>query len=133
MALWRASPSRKVTSRGTLSLLGPKRLQLVRQIVPTVSRVAALQHPGVYSARTMQDMLNDSKAGALGVELLVFQAKSPDQFDGAFAAMHDAHVGAALILPSPMFYAQYRRLFEAATRQRRQRFITFEKPWRSVV
>jgi len=114
-----SKPGGNVTGNTFLApSLGPKRLQLLREIVPTVSKIAALQHPGVYSERTMQDMLNDSKAAAraLGVELLVFQAKAPDQFDGAFAAMRDAHVGASIIFPSPMFYAQYRRLVDAAGR-----------------
>jgi len=28
-------------------------------VIPQVSRVAALQHPGVYSERTMQNMLKE--------------------------------------------------------------------------
>ena len=77
--------------------------------MPTVSRIAALQHPGVYSERTMQNMLNDTKATAktLSIELLVFEAKVPDQFDGAFAAMRDAHVAASIIFPSPMLRLIY--------------------------
>ena len=114
-----AKPGGNVTGNTFLApSLGPKRLQLLREIVPAVSRIAALQHPGVYSERTMQDMLNETKAAAraLGVELLIFEAKAPEQFDSAFAAMREAHVGASIIFPSPMFYAQYRRLVEAAAR-----------------
>ena len=35
----------------------PKNLQLLKEVVPQISRVAVLQHPGVYSERTMQNML----------------------------------------------------------------------------
>ena len=114
-----AKPGGNITGNTFLApSLGPKRLQLLKEIVPAASRIGALEHPGVYSERTMQQMLSDTKAAAkaLHTELLVFEAKSPEQFDPAFAAMHDAHVGAAMILPSPMFYVQYRRLVEAATR-----------------
>jgi putative ABC transport system substrate-binding protein len=44
------------------------------------------------------------------------EAKSPDRFDGAFTAMRDAHVGASIVFPSPMFYVQYRRPVDAAAR-----------------
>jgi len=114
-----AKPGGNVTGNTFLApSLGPKRLQLLREIAPTVSRIGALQHPGVYSERTMHDMLNDTKAAArtLGVELLVFEAKASEQFDGVFAAMREAHVGASIVFPSPMFYAQYRRLVAAASR-----------------
>ena len=36
--------------------LDPKNLQLLKEVVPQISRVAVLQH-GVYSERTMQNML----------------------------------------------------------------------------
>jgi len=73
--------------------LGPKRLQLLREVIPQVSRVAALQHPSVYSERTMQDMLKELErtAASSGVELQVVGAKSPNDFDKAFAGMSKAH------------------------------------------
>ena len=42
----------------------PKRLGLLKEVVPDASRVAVLWHPGVYSDRTMGDMLNETKAAA---------------------------------------------------------------------
>ena len=43
------------------TFLGPelclRNLQLLKEVVPQISRVAVLQHPGVYSERTMQNML----------------------------------------------------------------------------
>jgi len=114
-----AKPGGNVTGNTFLAPhLGPKRLQLLREVVPNVSRVAALEHPGVYSERTMQEMLKDTEAAArtIGVELQVFEAKTADQFDDAFGAMARAHVGGLIVFPSPMFYAQYRRLVGSATR-----------------
>ena len=55
-----ARPGSNVTGNTLLGPeLGPKRLQLLREVIPQVSRVAALQHPGVYSERTMQNMLKE--------------------------------------------------------------------------
>src|SRR5438132_1776306 len=58
-----ARPGGNVTGNTFLGPeLGPKRLQLLREVVPGVPRVAVLQHPGVYSERTMRDMLTEMEA-----------------------------------------------------------------------
>ena len=51
--------------------LVPKRLELLKQVVPRASRVAVLWHPGIYSERTMRDMLQETEgaARAVGVQL----------------------------------------------------------------
>src|SRR5262249_41632608 len=72
--------------------LGPKNLQLLKEVLPEVSRVAVLQHPAVYSERTMQSMLAelDRAAKASAVELKVFSASGPKDFDDVFRAIVDA-------------------------------------------
>ena len=111
-----ARPGRNVTGNTFLGPeLGPKRLQLLREVVPEVIRMAVLQHPGVYSERTMRNMLTemDEAAQASGVELQIINSSRPDAFDGAFEAMVNARVSALIILPSPMFYVNYRRLVDS--------------------
>lgn len=100
--------------------LMPKRVQLLREIVPGTNRMAALVHPGVYSEETMRNMRAgiEEAAKASGVELQIFSAGSPNDFDGAFAAIVAAQPGALIILPSPMFYVNYRRLVELAASNR---------------
>ena len=100
--------------------LGPKRLQLLREIVPAVTRLAALQHPGVYSGHTMQTMLTELEETSrrMGIQLHLFSASSPDGFAAAFDAMVKERVEALTILPSPMFYVNYRRLVDLATSRR---------------
>jgi putative ABC transport system substrate-binding protein len=51
--------------------LAPKRLALLKEALPFVSRIAALFHPGAYSERTMTDMAKETEAAArtVGVEL----------------------------------------------------------------
>ena len=125
-----ARPGGNVTGNTFLAPeLGPKRLQLLREIVPRVTRVAALQHPGVYSERTMRDMLKDIEAAAKagGVELRVLGAKGPDNFDNAFAAMAEARAGALIIFPSPMFYVNYRRLVDLAAKHRLPAMYVFRE------
>ena len=94
--------------------LGPKRLQLLREMLPGVSRVAVLRHPQAYSERTMQEMMQGLRAAMPGIELHVLDARSPRDFRGAFAAMAKRRVSALIILSSPMFYVEHRRIVELA-------------------
>src|SRR5260370_14116938 len=100
-----AQPRGNVTGNTFLAPeLGPKRLELLREVVPGVRSVAVLQHPGVYGERTMRDMLDGIRAAAVAIELQVLEARGPNEFDTAFSAMAKARAGALIIFPSPMFY-----------------------------
>jgi putative ABC transport system substrate-binding protein len=125
-----ARPGGDVTGNTFLAPeLGPKRLQLLREAVPRVTRVAVLEHSGVYSQRTMQDMLRDMKATARasGIALQVLGVREPQDFDRAFAAMATTRAGALMVFPSPMFYAEYRRLLELAAKHRLPAIYVFRE------
>jgi len=106
------------------TFLGPelvaKRLGLLKEALPRVSRVAALWHPGVYSERTMRDMLKETEvaARALGVQLQLVEARGPNDFDSAFSAMTRDRAGAFIVLPSPMLYREHRRIVNLAAKSR---------------
>jgi putative ABC transport system substrate-binding protein len=108
-----ARPGGNVT--GT-SFLGPelvaKRLQLLREVVPDLSRVAVLWHPKAYSERTMAGVVNEIEVAArtLGMQLALVPAASADDFAGAFAAMSMGSAEGLLVFPSPMLFAEYRRI-----------------------
>jgi putative tryptophan/tyrosine transport system substrate-binding protein len=112
-----ARPGGNVT--GT-TFLGPelvsKRLQLLREVVPGLSRVAALWHPDAYSKRTMQAVRNEIEAAArtLGLQLQLVPAGSPDDFVSAFAAMAIEHAEAVIVMPSPILFGEYRRIVSIA-------------------
>ncbi len=118
-----ASDGRAGTSRGLTFLapeLVPKRLQLLKEAIPGVSRVAALWHPGGYGEGTTRDMLKETEvaARALGVQLQLLGAGGPDDFDGAFSAMTTERAGALLVFHSPMFYGEHRRIVDLAAKHR---------------
>ena len=83
-----ARPGGNVT--GT-TFLGPelvaKRLQLLKEVVPQLSRVAVLWHPRAYSDRTTAGMLKGSRARprALGMQLQLVPAAGPEDIAGAFS------------------------------------------------
>jgi putative ABC transport system substrate-binding protein len=116
-----ARPGGNVT--GT-TFLGPelvaKRLQLLREIVPGLSRVAALWHPNAYSERTMAGVLNEIEAAArsLGLELQLVPAVGPDDIVVAFATIAREHADALIVMPSPMLFGEYGRIVSIAAKSR---------------
>ena len=81
-----ARPGGNVT--GT-AFLGPelvsRRLQLLKEIVPRLSRVVVLWHPRAYGERTMASMLKEIEIAAqsLGTKLQLVPAGSPDDLGNA--------------------------------------------------
>jgi ABC-type uncharacterized transport system substrate-binding protein len=108
-----ARPGGNVT--GT-AFLGPelvsRRLQLLKEIVPALSRVVVLWHPRAYGERTMAGMLKEieSAAQSLKIKLQLVPASSPDDLNGAFAAMTTERPEGIIVFPSPMLFSQYSRI-----------------------
>jgi putative ABC transport system substrate-binding protein len=116
-----ARPGGNVTGLSSLTpeLVG-KRLELLTQAVPGVSRVAVLWQPGFQGERTEKDMLKgaDVAARALGVRLQFVEAQGPADFDRAFSDMTRARAGALTLVGSTMFISERRRLVDLAARNR---------------
>jgi ABC-type uncharacterized transport system substrate-binding protein len=125
-----ARPGGNVTGNTFLGPeLGPKRLQILKETVPAATRFAALQHPNVYSERTMQSMVSEleEKARGLGIGFRVFSASRPEEFEDAFEAMTEWQAEALLTFPSPMFYARHKRLVELAANRRLPTMYVFRE------
>jgi putative ABC transport system substrate-binding protein len=116
-----ARPGGNVTG---LAFLGPeltsKRLQLLKDALPNVSRVAALWHRDVFGERTTNDMLitTDAAARTLQLQLQSVGIRSPNELAGALFAMVRQDAEAVLIFPSPMLYGERRRIADLALRYR---------------
>ena len=100
--------------------LVPKRLELLKEALPGVSRVAVLWHPGAYGERTMNDMMKDAEAAArtLGLQLRLATARDPDELGRAFATIANERADALFVFPSTMLFTERRRIVELATKQR---------------
>jgi putative ABC transport system substrate-binding protein len=68
----------------------------------------------------MQNLLANiaEAAKASRLTLQIVSARGPDDFDRAFDAIVVARADALIVLPSPMFYLNYRRLVDLAARHR---------------
>jgi ABC-type uncharacterized transport system substrate-binding protein len=103
-----------------LSLMIPdlsgKRLELLKEAVPHLSRIAALWHQdapvGPYLTETQ------AAAQALGLQLHALVVRSPDEFDQAFAEMTRAHADALVLMPSGLFFSHHTQLAALAVQHR---------------
>jgi putative tryptophan/tyrosine transport system substrate-binding protein len=98
----------------------PKRLALLKELLPTMEQVAALTHPGAFSDRTMKDMNEEiaTAAKALGVRLHFVEATKPEELESAFSVAASSRVDALFEFPSPMFFSQRKRIVELAALHR---------------
>jgi putative ABC transport system substrate-binding protein len=95
----------------------PKRLQLLKEVVPNLSRVAVLWDP-TEPARRLQVEEAERAAPAVGVQLHVFEVGSPKELDGAFEAMARAQVGGVLVEASAMLAARRAHVADLALKNR---------------
>jgi putative ABC transport system substrate-binding protein len=113
-----ARPGGNVTGLTALGQeLHAKRLELIKEAVPGVTRVAVLANPGspyLRSFRAEQDRV----AHALDLQLRVHEAREPAQLESAFAAMVTSRAEALLVLTDVMLIDQRRRIVDLAAKSR---------------
>jgi putative ABC transport system substrate-binding protein len=81
-----------------------KRLELIKEAVPSLTKVGVLLNPGNAST---QFVLSETEgvAKASNVELRAFEARQPSDFERVFAAMADQHIDALVIHEDTMLNA----------------------------
>jgi putative ABC transport system substrate-binding protein len=82
--------------------LGPKRLGLLRDLLPKVNSIALLVNPTSPIA-TAQISELDEGARVIGVQLEVFKASRKDEFAAAFEDLVRKHVDAIVVAADPAF------------------------------
>ena len=114
-----ARPGRNITGLATSTgneLFG-KQLELLKETVPKVTRVAVLSN-SVNLQSPLQLEETRSAATRLGVTLITVDAKEPEAIVGAFATMKKERVGALTVLPDPMLLAERRQIVDLAVKHR---------------
>jgi len=116
-----ARPSGNITG---LSAIGPelvgKDLELLKEAVPGVNRVAALWHRD-YPEHTQNQILKEAEAAGQGLGLqlrLVEVPGGPDSFGAAFSDAIRAGAGALIVLASVLLISERRPLVELAAKNR---------------
>src|SRR5262245_43494362 len=114
-----ARPGTNVTGL-TMSVdqkLGGKLLELLKEAVPTVSRVAVLRNPLTAPHSAMMPE-TESAARALRLALQPVSVRRPDEIDSAFAAMSRARVNGLIVLSDPIFTSIRMRIVDLAVKGR---------------
>src|SRR5207249_4302353 len=101
-----ARPGGNITGLSTLAPeISGKQLELLMEIVPRLSRVAALgnsNEPG--NAQALREV--EVAAGAFGVQLQHLDVRDPKDIETAFREARKERAGAVLVLPSPVLLTQ---------------------------
>jgi putative ABC transport system substrate-binding protein len=97
--------------------IGPKRLELIRELIPTATVVALLVNPTTPAAEAIA---RDVQAAArvLGLQLHVLHAATDRDFDVVFAALAQLRADALIIGADPFFTSRSRQLGELTLARR---------------
>jgi putative ABC transport system substrate-binding protein len=109
-----AHPGGNVTGLSSMEAeLGSKRIDLLREVIPNLARVAVLgSKSDPFTRPFVQDI--QIAAGRAGLQLQPVLVDGPGEFDGAFATMSAA--GAQAVMVQPLFSPQTRIIVELAAR-----------------
>ena len=89
--------------------LSPKRLQILREVIPSVSRAAFLWNPDNASNVVIRDELQAAMP-KLGMSLVSVEVRSTSEFDAAFGAMLREHPDALLMTNDPFHQLHIQRI-----------------------
>src|SRR5262245_21656175 len=110
-------PGGNLTGVSTLTVeLGPKQLEVVRELVPTATIIALLVNPT--NPTNAERLSRDLQAAAriLGLQLHVLHASTERDFDAVFASLPQLRAGALVIGSDPFFDSHSQQLAALALR-----------------
>jgi putative ABC transport system substrate-binding protein len=115
-----ARPGGNVTGPSNItSELGPKRLEMLRDMVPRLTRVALLTNPdNPAHVKTVNVERYQAAGQKLGVTILRAEARTPQEIENAFAVMVREKAGALLVLLDSFFQQQRSRIAELSAKHR---------------
>jgi putative ABC transport system substrate-binding protein len=113
-----ARPGGNVTGLANLtSELAGKRLELLKEVVPSVSRVAVLWNP-VASSSALRMRETEAAAPSLGIKLQPVEVREANDFERAFSALKRERADALFPLRSPFISNHVKRIVELAAKNR---------------
>jgi len=113
-----AHPGGNVTGLTIMTTeLSAKQLQLLKDALPRLTRVAVFWNPDTpYHPKAVEDL--KAAAPSLAIELSFVGVRTPEQFDPAFLAVSRAHAEALYVIGDPFFFAQRTTLLKRAAKAR---------------
>ena len=122
-----AKPGGNLTGLAILSLeLTSKRLQLLKEAFPRLSRVAVLWNPdNLGNALVLKEV--ETAAQALGLSWQEFAVPRPDKLVGAFEAIVGAQCNGILAIEDSVLFSHLNRIVESAARNRLPAMYAFRQ------
>jgi putative ABC transport system substrate-binding protein len=111
-----ARPGGNLTGFTTIgAVLAGKRLELLKETVPKLSRVAVLWDPQIQgSAQEWKE--SQLPARELGLQLHSMEVSSTDKFENAFKEAAKARSGALVVIATPLALSNQKRIVDLATK-----------------
>ena len=123
-----ARPGSNVTGLTALHPeLSAKRLELLRETVSNLSRVAVLWN-SAHPEKATEFRETQAAARLLGVHVQSLEVQSPTDIDSAFEAATKGRVGAVICLPDPLTNTYQARIIELALKRRLPTMYTQRPP-----
>jgi putative tryptophan/tyrosine transport system substrate-binding protein len=115
-----ARPGGNITGMACISSdLGAKRLELLREMVPTISRVMVLLNSGVPAkVEEFRDIQAAAQTQTMEIEVQSTEVRDPAGFVPAFAAIKGGNSQALLALADPLTFFHLKEIAEFAVEQR---------------
>jgi putative ABC transport system substrate-binding protein len=113
-----AHPGGNVTGLSTMGTeLSAKRLQLLKEAIPRVVRVAVLSNPDTpYVPKVIEEL--NAAAPSLSIELKFVAVRTPEEFSPAFSAVSRAHAQALYVIDDVFFFTNRTTLLKLASKRR---------------
>jgi len=114
-----ARPGGNITGLSTMARdLGGKRLELLKEAVPKIARVAFLWQRGSTRGDDQELTEMEAAAKALGVKLLSLPVRSLEDFEGAFARAKRDGAQALITNPGALIVTRQRQVLDFAAKNR---------------
>ena len=114
-----ARPGANITGTSVMNdeVVG-KQLELLKEALPTISRVAAMWNPANPVFQKLQLRAVEATARPLNIRLHKVEARDQDEIDRAFKAIAKERTRALHVLPDPVFTAHRRMIADLALKLR---------------
>jgi len=112
-------PSGNVTGVTSLNIeVGPKRLELLRELIPKATTIALLVNPTSSRITESYSRAMEAAASALGLKLHVLQASTDSDFDKVFADLAQSRADALAISPDVFFTTRVEQIAALSLRHK---------------
>src|ERR1700722_611782 len=98
-----------------ISLVGPKRVELLHELLPAANTIALLANPANVNIKTDEPEIR-AAADGLKLHLEVLTASTESDLEAAFATLVQHRIGSLIVMPDPFFLSRIKQLVALADR-----------------